>query len=685
MERVTTMKKVYAMMAASLLVAAAATSCSEKEDVATGDDSQYVDFSVGGGTTRTVRDEANKYQINWDFTNTDKVRVYSDKATTSGGKNFADYEVKESDVSPSAKNKGKLQGHDDGLCWTEERQQHKFYAVYPADDSRVLGADFEKGTITFKAQTNQKVVVTSSTERTEAGLTRHDYVCAPVMENAYMVATATAYNSEKVALTFEPVTTTLDITVKNNNENNSEDDGTITVLGVSVIDENASGDNEYVYDVNTKGLAGTKTATEDAKSTQTTYVSFQTKDSDGNDQYYLDLKHTESVKFTVFLPPVAVNADRQLKLRVHCTGGTPEITIGGDANKDKSDKAISFNARDLGNVKINIKNPESNNWITPLDGDILVQQLSIPGTNEAISYLAQTAKYVKQNKTIKQQLAMGIRAFDVHTNHPGLMGSSFNLYANGSSLNDMAKYDGSGSSDATLRALLTEQFIPFLKENKGEFIFMFLTENSRWTNLYQRLNADLRDDADADYTVTWKPELTIDDCRGKVIVMARDVNNQDNMSSWMVYATDNFSSTTSEVKSLDLYVNEKVQGTLYYFARNSGGNYTTGTESDGEPTRFKYVRNMLETVKTATGTPWCLTYMAGASNDEKSGYLANAELMHPYFFNWANKQTTFGPFGIVFMDFVGSRKTDDVTTYGDLLPQAIIDNNYRFTMKRGNK
>jgi hypothetical protein len=33
--------------------------------------------------------------------------------------------------------------------------------------------------------------------------------------------------------------------------------------------------------------------------------------------------------------------------------------------------------------------------------------------------------------------------------------------------------------------------------------------------------------------------------------------------------------------------------------------------------------------------------------------------------------------GMLMMDFVGNRKTGSYTVYGDLLPQAVIDNNYR--------
>ena len=41
-----------------------------------------------------------------------------------------------------------------------------------------------------------------------------------------------------------------------------------------------------------------------------------------------------------------------------------------------------------------------------------------------------------------------------------------------------------------------------------------------------------------------------------------------------------------------------------------------------------------------------------------------------------------GSIGIILMDFVGAATSDGVAVQGDLCPQAIIDNNYKYRMKR---
>lgn len=50
-----------------------------------------------------------------------------------------------------------------------------------------------------------------------------------------------------------------------------------------------------------------------------------------------------------------------------------------------------------------------------------------------------------------------------------------------------------------------------------------------------------------------------------------------------------------------------------------------------------------------------------------------------------NENRTPGSTGIVLLDYVGDRVCQDYTgytVYGDLLPQAIIDNNYKYRMQR---
>lgn len=81
---------------------------------------------------------------------------------------------------------------------------------------------------------------------------------------------------------------------------------------------------------------------------------------------------------------------------------------------------------------------------------------------------------------------------------------------------------------------------------------------------------------------------------------------------------------------------------------------------------------------------WALNHTSGY--DGISGttgrYQKNASQVHRPIHNTLTNETDFGPTGIVFMDWVGTREASSYTVYGDLLPQAIIDHNYKYRMLR---
>ena len=65
-----------------------------------------------------------------------------------------------------------------------------------------------------------------------------------------------------------------------------------------------------------------------------------------------------------------------------------------------------------------------------------------------------------------------------------------------------------------------------------------------------------------------------------------------------------------------------------------------------------------------------------------NGYRENAANNNIKLYNYINSTTWCGSTGIVLMDFVGAHTSGSYTVYGDLCPQAIIDNNYKYRMRR---
>lgn len=71
-----------------------------------------------------------------------------------------------------------------------------------------------------------------------------------------------------------------------------------------------------------------------------------------------------------------------------------------------------------------------------------------------------------------------------------------------------------------------------------------------------------------------------------------------------------------------------------------------------------------------------------ATASTTDGYRENAANNHIKFYNKITSTDWVGSTGIILSDFVGARRSGNFTVYGDLLPQAIINNNYKYRMKR---
>ena len=86
---------------------------------------------------------------------------------------------------------------------------------------------------------------------------------------------------------------------------------------------------------------------------------------------------------------------------------------------------------------------------------------------------------------------------------------------------------------------------------------------------------------------------------------------------------------------------------------------------------------------------WALNHTSGYDKSATliipgttSCYQKNASQVHKPIYDELINETVFGPTGIVFMDWVGTREASSYTVYGDLLPQAIIEHNYKYRMLR---
>ena len=400
-----------------LMAVVALCSCSDEDlggfsGIKTG---EVIDFGVSAVKTRAnYTDEIDSKQVQWEAG--DEVRIYYVYTNTTGNveKTYADYIV-----TPVEKNEelGSLVAKDanNQLKWAEG-SGHKFYAVYPADNEITID---EKGVATFPINRDQECTIRDK-KSTESAYT---YVAEPDDKNIYLVASATAGpQSGSVWLDFTPIMTTINVVVKgpqNLTSAGTPDDNStadpIVVTGVSIISTITSNSNAdkstFMYDIKNNKITGSATGSGTAtEQTETTFVSIV--NSDGLNAITLNQGNT--LALTAFLPPMAAETakelQRQVQIRVHTTGGNKTMTLADATALAPSCKG----AIELPSMYTPIT---GSNWITPLDDDIYVSQLSIPGTHDSGTYycegfLGSTSGRCQQ-LTIPEQLKMGIRFFDI--------------------------------------------------------------------------------------------------------------------------------------------------------------------------------------------------------------------------------------------------------------------------------
>lgn len=497
-------------IASVALAAVALTSCKENEiDPKNAGEGKKISFSVAEADTRTAYDAENRLQINW--TEGDKVRIFCDEAE----------DVKNADytVAQISKNSGKLVYNESGLAWGGDDLVHNFYAVYPADDKVVAGV--KDGKVTVNANLNQMCTLETGTDgeykKDENGI----YITTPDMTNAVMVANLSTKPVDNVELSFKPIMTTLEVIVRGSDTENTG----VEITGISInMKASAYGasSKQFIYDIATETLE---------RSTLNSSVQFFVgiKGSDGSSSVHLD--YGESIKLTAFLPPVEINSTEPVQIRVHATGATELVaTLGGTKNNiqivQSSKRRITLP------LIANKTQGGTNNWITPLDGSIYVSQMSIPGTHDAATGDGTTFSLGKtQELTLDQQFELGIRAYDLR---PALNSDKEMILCHGAVATTF-KWDN-----------VMERFKFYLKENPGEFIialirhedeyrsgvFSNVNTEANWQPAMQtkleEMKATTNPATGKSYTEDFRPDLTIDDLRGKILFLCRDWTKYNN-------------------------------------------------------------------------------------------------------------------------------------------------------------
>ncbi len=592
----------------------------------------------------------------------DKVKIYVVYTNSSGAAvtKSAVYYVTPDSEDPTKGTLAVQPGALD-LRWQND-DEHAFYAIYSGGTAGTLSVDSD-GVATLPVDVNQACVVTSDGSG--------NYTASPDIESYCLYTTAladpqdvVAQESAVVPLTFSAVMTTLDVVVE------GPASGEAVITAVSITAETASQDalnHKFKYDV-ANGIMVDADKAPDAGAPRRVSTLLSIVNSETGNPNSVKLTAGKTLRITGLIPPVATDKNRTLTIRPHIAGA------GSVQLAHKVDRSAGIVPGHRAEIVISLDSQDdmlsSNTWMTYLDDNVYVSQLSIPGTHDAATKKLSIGQC--QSLSIEEQLDMGIRMFDLRpTVSSGGLGNIYHsILDTGVSMGDVMTWFGD-----------------FLDENPDEFVIAvmrwesekggseadfvrYMTEFLAGNSVYQARKA------------AFKPDMTLGECRGRILLLSR-TNLSPNSTHETAYVGWNHNNSirdphdirgtkgTGKIRIQDMY------------AKSENGN---SSENDYLAKKKELVKGMMDIsakYSSSSSFEWMINHCSGYTGSSWSpNYKNNAADVHPEIYSYlTGTAKEVGPAGIIMMDYVGGRSVGSTIVYGDLLPQAVIDNNFKFLLK----
>mgnify|MGYP003304217546 CR=1 FL=1 len=534
-------KYIYALIAAVLFT----TACQDDELVsstiqqpaAIGDEIVFggrAGFENSDPNSRTVYSdeiyeiEENGKKIKFeriDWIEGDKIEIYSPDAANGPTSHYRITGFVSGDESKNdGTNKGEdyaylLREGDSGLQWAEgidDEGTHRFYAMYPSSkmfdpnsESNVAKGVYMDGSIVKGIVPIEQNPI--SVEQEEIDGVTH-YVAKPNMNYAYMVAKSTAKRTDaSVSLSFVPIVTAVKVELSlpssTTNDGITTTPNTINVAWVRVEGEGIVG--SFSSELANWNDTYPSCTNSDAA---TDVVTLELWQGEEGNKKPLAVKAGGSLTFTVFLLPGTDISS--LKVSFSDGSGWVGKTLSGDKIFPAHKKTV---IKDL-YLPISEFKMKVGAWMSQLDSTTVFNRLSIPGAGAAFSYKG-SAGYKAQNLNFGQLWNAGIRAFEIITDRRE--GTNFGSEA--------VRCNGEAVSGVTVGSVMKEVTDSLTKYKKECAVLIFTYQPSGGLEglFYGRdpktYVSNVCSYFSSNYTnlVKYHPDLTLDEAQGKVIVLVR--------------------------------------------------------------------------------------------------------------------------------------------------------------------
>ena len=675
--------------------------------------------------SRTVYDdipENGAYRVSWEADGSDQVAIYCPQAAQT---KLVKYSVTPDSQDPThSSTVTKLNPDEAGLQWGSDPDHH-FYAFYPA--SRVTGT--EDGKIEGIVPTTQNVTSWNIQENNEEG--GKTYYGKTNTDNAYMWAYGNfnreTMGNQDVPLTFHPWMTVLEITIR------GPQSGTKTVTNVNI-----------------RAIEGTQTAlaggfvcdmtpVEENKengipnyepiSSGTVNNTISISGYNSETQEFIELGPNDKMVVRAYLLPIdeqnATNA-RNIQISVATLNGAALTrTLGYSGHGENSIQPHKVNRVTLPRLV----DTGTNYWMSSLDKDIYLSELSIPGSKFSYLTAANSANPVYQGATISQQFLDGVRAFIVqvradatyHATRTGNIWSGYDYSYNYSdatlpieggnsqtlanTINDIA--EGLNVAEEELGDRNLECAVVMVTYSGGNGVSVDFTGNPEWganantvggvdnvwMDAIQHELKDLSENvANRIYTGTIDANTTLDDVKGKIIFKVNyNTDAQANHMPEDAGVPALFSMWDGTMNTVPLRygsANPSVVAGLqwmYHEATHVGSN-TEITQSGKQNEVTSVLQNSVdEYVNNNAHNIWYMvdaggTFYSGAENT--ANVINLTQWLNPIVRNLLQTRSENASTGLVFFNYADKQQDSGVRYGTNELIQTIIDNNFKFNLRK---
>lgn len=683
------------------------------------------------------------YRVSWE--DGDQIAIYCPEASQS---KLVDYAITPDANDPTTSSAvTKTNADAAGLQWGDV-DEHHFYGFYPA--SSVTGE--EDGKICAFIPTTQNVKEWNIQFNENGGRTFYGKTEAD--KYGYMWAYGKALRSDgntDVALTFHPWMTVIEITIPGPTDGTTRYVSNVNIVATEGTETMLAG--EFICDMNPVEQGGTNpiyTPIDEGGEVNNTisisgFVPQGQRPSDyTSNEYFVRLGQNDKMVIRAYLLPIddknAVDA-RNITIAVSTlNGGTLRKTLGFSAAGPNSIQPHKVNRVTLPSIE----GVSSNYWMSSLDRNIYLSELSIPGSKFSYQTENNGSFPVYQGSDIKTQFLDGVRAFIVQCKanltyqgtRNGGSGTWRNPYAYSYNLSDATlPVEGISNNQTTLvnaindiaSELATAEnelgvdrnlecavvmltyagdgavSVNYEREtpNYGMFGPEYYQEalpspnnGAEWMKAIQHVLNELSDEAqNRIYTGRITANTTLDDVKGKIIfkvnynkeqqaaAIATDAQVPALFSQWI----DGQTQTT-----VPLYWGSPNQTSaelswMYHEATHVGSS-TEITWANKQREVLAVLENSVEEYQKNTAhNMWFMvdaggTYYEGSESNDN--VIRLTEDLNPIVANALQLRTENASTGLVFFNFA-DKQPDSGQKYGtNNMIQTIIDNNFKFNLRK---